>query len=150
MEKRNLQIVAGNIVGLVLDVVSGSINGLVSGAVNIATINGNQGMMYGAFFGEGDTQFNFKPLLIQVDVVSATGIISVPAISIGTNSPSYNNILAATTLTGLTMAGAHSIFLPTAGSMEAMYGEGIYANVTSVAVGTELTLAVDLIGAFQP
>lgn len=150
MEVRTLHIGAGDITGLVLDVITADINGLVAGAMYIATINGTQAQTYSQFFGEPNTLFNFEPLLIQIEVESATGIISVPAISIGTNSPTYNNILTAMTLTGLSVAGAHTIVFPTAGSMEALYGTDIYVNVTSVGVGTELTLSVDLIGTYQP
>lgn len=150
MEIRTLHIGAGDITGIVLDLITGNINGLVGGAVYLATINGGQAQNYSQYFQEPGTLFNFEPLLIQVEVESATGIISVPAISIGTNGPSYNNILSTMSLTGLTAAGTHTVVFPSPGSMEAMYGTDIYVNVTSVAVGTELTLSVDLIGTYQP
>jgi hypothetical protein len=150
MKKRNLHIVAGEVCGLVLDAISGTVNGLVSGTMYLATIDGTQAEMYSSFFGEGDTQFNFEPLLIQFGVQSATGIISVPTVSVGTNSPTYNNILGAMALTGLTGAGSHTVVLPSPGSMEALYGTDIYANVTGAGVGTELTISVDLIGTYQP
>lgn len=148
METQEIQIVKGNVTGIVLDVISGSINGLQMGAMYLATING--ATPYGQSFSQPDTHYNFEPLLIQIEVESATGIISVPAMSIGTNAPNYNNILTAMTLTGLSVAGAHTVVLPSPGSMEALYGTDIYANVTSAGVGTELTISVDLIGTFQP
>lgn len=150
MKTRLFHIGAGDILGVVLDVITGNVNGLIAGAMYLATINGDQSQNYSRFFGEADTQFNFEPLLIQFEVESATGILSVPAISIGTNSPDYNNVLTAMTLTGLSVVGAHTVVFPSAGSMEAMYGTDIYVNVTSVGIGTELTLSVDLIGTYQP
>lgn len=150
MEKRNLHIVAGDVYGLVLDAISGTLNGLVSGAMYLATINGAQAATYSSFFGEPDTQFNFEPLMIQFEVASATAVISVPTVSIGTNSPTYNNILLAMALTGLTGAGSHTIVLPSPASMEALYGTDVYANVTGAGVDTELTIEVDVIGTYQP
>lgn len=150
MKIRTLHIGAGDITGIVLDLITGNINGLIGGAMYIASINGAQSSNYSQFFQESDTQFNFEPLLIQIEVESATGIISVPAISIGTNGPNYNNILSTMSLTGLTAVGTHTVVFPSPGSMEALYGTDIYVNVTSVAVGTELTLSVDLIGTYQP
>jgi len=150
MDTRTLHIGAGDIDGLVLDVISADINGLAGGPMLIGTINGVQSRNYSQFFGEGNVQFNFEPLMIQLEVQSATGVTLVPTVSIGTNAPNYNNILSALVLTGLSVAGAHTVMLPSPGGMEALYGQDIYANVTSVGLGTELTLSVDIIGTYQP
>lgn len=150
MEKRNLQIVAGNISGLVLDVVSGMISALAMGAVYLATVNGAQADNYSAYFGEPDKRFNFEPFIIHIETEAAVGVVSAPAISIGTNAPNYNNILSTVTLSGLSAVGTHSLFLPSPGSMQAMYGQDIYVNITSAGIGTQLDLSVDLIGSFQP
>lgn len=150
MDKRLFHIGAGDISGLVIDVITGALNGLVAGAAYFATINGMQSQNYSQFFGQSNTQFNFEPLLLQLEVASATGVVSVPTITIGTNAPNYNNILNTTPLTGLSTAGVRTITTPSPGSVRALYGEDIYVNVTSVGVGTELTLSIDLIGSFQP
>jgi hypothetical protein len=55
----------------------------------------------------GDTLFDttggqyFYPLTLSISVTDIAGLVTPAVISMGTNSPNYNNIVAATTLTGL-------------------------------------------------
>jgi hypothetical protein len=146
MDRRLFHIGAGDIPGLVWDVLTTDLDGLALGSVLLATINGNQSNTYGALFSEQDTQFQFFPMFLHCYVRTAMLIVGVPTLSVGTNSPSYNDIIGATTLTGLSLAGRQSVYLPVAGGRTAAYGSDVYVNVTTAGIGTSLTLSASLIG----
>jgi hypothetical protein len=42
----------------------------------------------------------FLPTLIRIGVVTTTGFVAAPTVSLGSNSPNYNNVLVATSLGG--------------------------------------------------
>lgn len=150
MQTRRFHIQAGDIDGLVLDCISASLDGLRLGTTDISLIDGNQARDYAALFGESAKSFSFFPLLIQVLVTADSQMLSVATLSIGTNGPSFDNILSPTLLTGLTSTGRQSIFLPSPGSNIATYGSTVTAKVTIAGIGTLLSLQVSVIGAFQP
>lgn len=108
------------------------INGKNTGATLIGTTNNG-------------TQL-FHPL-IAVCKASGASTVTIPAaLSVGTNGASYNNVLPITTLTGITAANQ---MLPTnlAGAVGVIAANtGVYANVTTGATATSLTLEVHLIG----
>lgn len=149
MDTRRIHVEAGDIDGLILDRIEGSVDGMAMGATRVGTINGNQAQAYGALFGERDKQFSFYPFIVYVLVTEASAVLAVPTLSLGTNGPSYDNILGNTQLPGLTTAGKVGIFLPAVGGNGASFGMAIYANVTSAGAGGSLMLRVSLVGVFQ-
>lgn len=149
MDRRLFHIGAGDISGFVMDLIGMNINALVSGATRLGVVNGDQATNYSRSFGEDDRQFNFYPFLIHISVDDASGIVQVPILSIGTNSPNFDNVLSATTLTGLSALRVQSVYLPNIGGAVVNYGGSVFANVTGVAIGTTLLLTVSVIGALS-
>ncbi len=107
--------------------VSGTINGKTTGSTLIGTTRSN-----GAE--------RFYPQIAHIILASTTGFSAAPTITIGTNSSSYDNIVASTTLTGLNASNmfyALSLIVPQssiAGST------GIYINVGTGATATTYTI----------
>src|SRR5437879_4151724 len=54
-----------------------------------------------ALFTTSDSGERFYPLYVVIEATAATGVSLPAAVSIGTNSPLFDNILPITTLTGL-------------------------------------------------
>lgn len=150
MQTRRFHIQAGDIDGLILDCLSATVDGLQLGTSTINLIDGDQAKNYSSLFGESNKLFSFFPLLIQVLVTADAQMISVSTLSIGTNSPNFDNILSPTLLTGLTSTGKQSVFLPSPGSSVATYGSTVTAKITSIGIGSLLSLQVSVIGVFQP
>lgn len=109
-----------------------SINAKASGTTLVCTTeNGNE---------------DFHPLFVVFKLTSGAGIIVVPIISIGTNASSYNNIVSLTALTGLTSTGT---MLPANfGSVVSAIPPNtqIFANISTIAVGTTAVLEIHVIG----
>lgn len=92
---------------------------------------------------------SFHPLFVVFKMTNANTITLVPIVSVGTNSALYNNVLALTTLTGLTATG---IMLPSnvvaaIGSIPA--STGIFVNVGTGATATTATLEVHVFGYYN-
>lgn len=49
----------------------------------------------------------FYPTMVTIEATVANTVLAVPILQIGTNSTSYNNILAATTLTRRNICSKH-------------------------------------------
>lgn len=101
-------------------------------------------------------QTPFMPFFMVLHLRGVTGFTSVPTVSVGTNAPTYNNVLAATALTGLDAEGEY-IRLPIGtelGSSGAFRGiapgssVSLKANVTVAAVATTYDLEVCIVGAY--
>lgn len=52
----------------------------------------------------GSTPYDLQLIECHVRLVSVTGFTTEPTVSVGTNATSYDNIIGATTLTGLSTA----------------------------------------------
>lgn len=93
---------------------------------------------------------NFYPSRIRFICTAGTLITIVPTISIGTNASSYNNILAATSLTGLTSASnsisynVDALVIPVIAANTA-----IIANVTVGSTATTMTIEVHIFGDYE-
>ena len=89
----------------------------------------------------------FYPLFAIIEIATASIITVVGAASIGTNSSSYNNILAITTLTGLTAVN-NILNLNLAGvvSTSVAPNTDIYLKVTTGFIATTATADVHLLG----
>lgn len=91
----------------------------------------------------------FHPLFVVFKMTAANTITIVPIVSVGTNASTYNNVIALTTLTGLTSVGA---MLPTnittvIGAIPA--NTAIFANIGTGATATTATLEVHLFGYYN-
>lgn len=149
MTKRMFHLLAGDMAGVMIDVLSARVNGLVVGTTLLASINNNQ-LQYSRQFGEAQKQFNFYPLLAHILVTNDSAVTGVATLSIGTNASTFDNILGPTLLTGLSLTNKQSVFLPAAGANIVLFGTDINVNVTGAGLGTALQLAVSLLGVFQP
>lgn len=81
-------------------------------------------------FKQQDTTKLFFPLKIRIYMNNASGVVSPATISIGTNASSYNNILIATALTGVSASGTFIDFNPTFPLAPIQNDTDIYVNVT--------------------
>mgnify|MGYP001562302960 CR=1 FL=1 len=97
---------------------------------------------------ENGTQ-KFYTLHILVSVRTANTILAVATCSIGTNGATYNNILPATALTGLTAANMYlrSEILTATGSVNA--NTEIYVNITVAATATAKQIDLHLLGYYE-
>jgi hypothetical protein len=77
----------------------------------------------------------FFPSKIRVYGGNLVGIVTPPTLSIGTNASSYNNILVATALTGLTNTGYIDYAITFPGTLLTA-GTGVFVNVTIAANAT--------------
>lgn len=80
---------------------------------------------------------------------AASSIVTPATACIGTNSTSYNNILFATALTGLTGTGIHLPVSFNATSSVVPPNTDVFVNVTIASVGTSQTGNVILIGYYK-
>ena len=143
---QNIHCQAGDVRGIVLDVLAVSVDATASGVTVLGILNGAQAA-YRAKFGQWNTSFDFRVFFVSLHVTAASGVLVVPTLSLGSNGTSYNDIMIGTALTGLSGAGKHSVFVPL-GSTTAPYGSTVACNVTTPATATALTLEVSLIGCF--
>lgn len=151
LKTRLMHIAAGDIRGLVMDVIGGSVNGMATGATKLGTVNGVQ-IDYARAFSETGMAYDFCPLLVRVSPTAQTGSISTPTtLTIGTNSPNYDNLAGPILLTGLTALGLHTVAAVGAAASVAVYGADVFCNVTIAATGIGATLVfeVALIGAMS-
>lgn len=80
-------------------------------------------------------------------ITAATGFISAATASIGTNASTYNDILTATALTGV--SAVNNFIKPPVGAAvlpAVPASTALKVNITVGAVATGLTLAVDVFG----
>lgn len=86
----------------------------------------------------------FLPTLIRIGVVTTTGFVAAPTVSIGSNSPNYNNVLPATSLGGAigltsSLALRNQALVNTSVLNNDIY---LFANVTVAANATTYVLRV--------
>lgn len=92
---------------------------------------------------------NFKATHLIIDLVTATGVVTPPTISIGTNISAYNNIYVDSLLTGLN-ATSNSTMIALSGLIPNLIrATGIYINVGVIATATAYTFNVRLIGFYD-
>lgn len=95
---------------------------------------------------ENGTQ-RFMPLQVIIECTAASAIVGAATISVGTNASSYNNLLAATALTGVTAANNMLGFnLPLVATSSVAANTAINVNVTIAATGTSQVARVDILG----
>ncbi len=91
----------------------------------------------------------FYPIYALINVATADTPIAVGSLSIGTNSTSYNNILAITALTGLATVNT-MLKLDFIGAMSSTApNTGIYLKVTTGFTATSLTFDLVIFGFYR-
>lgn len=93
----------------------------------------------------------FYPVFATFEIIAASAIVGVPTLSLGTNSSTYNNIMTATALTGLTSVNKilNTSNLLTVVADSVAPSTEIRVNVTVGAVSTTATLKVMLHGFYD-
>lgn len=93
-----------------------------------------------------DSVKRFVPTGVYVNVVSVVGLSLVATLSVGTNSPNYNNICAAAILTGLD-SNNETIQLPLTGNLNSVApGSQVYARVSIGSTATTYDLNTAIAG----
>lgn len=88
----------------------------------------------------------FYPVAVLFEATNTASVSIVATISVGTNASSYNNILAASGLAGLTSNNAIITFPLTAAAVSVPASTAIVMNVTVGATATTMTVSCYLIG----
>lgn len=97
---------------------------------------------------ENGTQ-KFYPLFATFSITAANGIVIVPTFSIGTNASTYNNIIPASLLTGLTTIDKMTKIDISSATGIIPANTGIYARVSVPATATNCTVDVHLFGYYK-
>lgn len=92
---------------------------------------------------------SFHPLLIVFVLNTASAVSVVPTISVGTNSSTYNNIMPAALLTGLTSAGMILPMPITSAISKVAANTAIKGNVTIGATATTATIDIHVFGYYN-
>lgn len=96
------------------------------------------------------TATKFYPLFAIVRVTAANTLAVTGALSIGTNSASYNNILPITTTTGLLAVGQVSIIpLSVTAATVVDASTDIFVKVTTGMTASSATIEVSLVGLYS-
>jgi hypothetical protein len=93
-----------------------------------------------------DYSVNFAVTNLLISCSAATNVSQVPTITIGVISPTYNDILDSTVLTGLTSAGSYINIDISTVKDKINYDTGFYINVTSPSIATIHTINVNVEG----
>ena len=88
----------------------------------------------------------FFPYKIRIYCNAASGVLTPPTLSIGSNASSYNNILGTVEVLGLVAAQTFIDYEPTFPIAPISSDVGIFVNVTVGATGTTLNARVALYG----
>lgn len=108
--------------------ISQSVNGLATGATLVGTSE--------------NSSRRFYPTAVLFAITAVTGtIVGVATVSLGTNSSSYNNIVTASALTGMTAVNTMLRFAVGAAVANSIApNSGIYCNVSVAATGVALSV----------
>lgn len=115
----------------------GNIDGKTTGATTVYTTSN-----------PGSTRF--YPIMIVVSLTGASGVTVPCTLSVGTNSSTYNNLLTATALTGVTTGSATQEFILNSAVLSSI-GDAvdIKVNVTVGATATTYLIKVMVIGYYN-
>lgn len=93
----------------------------------------------------------FLPIGIQIGLVQISGLTTPPTISIGTNSPNYDNIVGQVQSPLTTLADLRNILVGTTSNTKAIINDTwIYLNVRIAAVATQYVVAAKELGQYIP
>lgn len=92
---------------------------------------------------------NFIVTRVVYYAANISELVSLPTFAIGTNSPNYNNIVAAGILTVISNTNdvVYANILSAKGYVPA--NTGIYVNNSVAAVGTAVNITIDVLGYFK-
>lgn len=112
--------------------------------IRIENVNGKSS---GSTLMQASSQLGkFYPINVAFEIVDVSGLITAATVSIGTNSTTYNNIMAATLLTNLTaILDIRNITLNT-GLVVLPASTDVYLKVTGAATATTFDFNVYLLG----
>lgn len=97
-----------------------------------------------------DSSLNFYPTQVIVRAVNVSGAVVKPTISVGTNSPNYDNIASGNILNSITSLVGITTQPQTVSTSPALPGgTQIYARVTGLPVATSYTFKVDVAGYYE-
>lgn len=92
----------------------------------------------------------FYPMFLNIEMTAATLITIVGAISVGQNSASYNDILAISTLTGVTAANKMLVFNTSLAATSSIAANtDVKINVTTGFTATTATGKITLFGYYE-
>ena len=98
-----------------------------------------------------DAGLRFIPTQVVAEITTADTIAVAPTISVGTNAATYNDILTASALTGLTAVNKMLGFgLTAAAGTSVAASVDIYVKVTTGATAVACVGRIDVIGYYQP
>src|SRR3990172_4451377 len=88
----------------------------------------------------------FYPVLVRIVLSAVSGLVTAPTVSVGTNSPNFNNIMGATPMTTLTAANDFFAFLLSSVAPSVAASTAIKCRVSAGATATTYTIAAHVIG----
>lgn len=89
----------------------------------------------------------YIPIRLFIELTNVSGLISVSTVSLGTNSPNYNNMIGETLLTGLNTVNESFNIQPTNSTFLPHNEETIFLRISGVAVATTYLGTAHLLGA---
>ena|SRR5438105_12245987 len=97
-----------------------------------------------------DGSERFFPLFVAIEATASSGILTVCACSVGSNSPTFDNILPITTLTGVIGVNTR-LLLPLTGTglSTVAPSTAVVLKVTTAATGGTQSVKVALLGFFD-
>ena len=87
----------------------------------------------------------FVPTYISILATGSSGVTGDPTISVGTNSPNFDNWLAGASMV-LDPAPFQRGFVPAVAAPPLISGEAVYVRVSTAATGTTLIFEVHILG----
>lgn len=97
-----------------------------------------------------ESTLNFYPTQVIVRAVNISGAAVKPTITVGTNSPNYDNIASGNVLNSITSLLGITTQPQTVSTSPALSaGTQIYVRVTGVPVATNYTFKVDVAGYYE-
>ena len=88
----------------------------------------------------------FTTVYCYFQVISASGVVSAPIVSVGATGPSYTDIIDTTTLTGIASAGDTAVVATRTILHKVSAGVPIYVNISTPASATTFNFKCVLIG----
>lgn len=96
--------------------------------------------------GTTDANNRFVPLFAHIELTAVTGFTSVPSVSVGTNSPNYDNGIPITTLTNMNTVNQMVMQQYANLKKSVSAGTDVYVNVTTAAIATTYIGRITILG----
>lgn len=112
------------------------------------TLTGVDATATGATLIDTTESGRFVPIFINLEATNVVGFTSVPSVSIGSNSPNFDDLLAITALTDVDTTNETTSPPLVSPYISHPSSTGLSINVTTAAVATTYTLRVTLVGIY--